>query len=354
MYRRRRRTREIPFSFDSFLDVVANVVGIIIRLILVAWVGARSYQSLAVAPTRAPATATAVSTAEPVDPLQEELTRHRRELAEAQEALLRQLRNVDAARTETRSLEAQLGAMDEQDRVLDRRQAEAREAFDQGKAATATAFATLEELRHKRERLAEEARRIARLPPLGKVLRYRTPVSKPLQAEEFLFECQNGRVAFIDIGSLLAEVKGAMEEKGQLLKTRWQVEDTTGPAGAFRLHYVVERERGAMDGMLPEAGPDRHGSYRYGLSGWVIEPVAALRGETLAEALAEGSQFRRIVDRIDPEQGAVTFWVYPESFDLFRRLRDYLYQRDLVVAGRPLPAGVPIASSRHGSASRGQ
>ena len=44
MYRRRRRCeREIAFSFDSFLDLVANVVGIIIRLILVAWVGARTY-----------------------------------------------------------------------------------------------------------------------------------------------------------------------------------------------------------------------------------------------------------------------------------------------------------------------
>jgi len=44
MYRRRRPQREkIFFSFDSFLDVVANVIGIIIRLILVAWVGARTY-----------------------------------------------------------------------------------------------------------------------------------------------------------------------------------------------------------------------------------------------------------------------------------------------------------------------
>ena len=44
MYRRRRASREkIVFSFDSFLDVVANVNGIIIRLILVAWVGARAY-----------------------------------------------------------------------------------------------------------------------------------------------------------------------------------------------------------------------------------------------------------------------------------------------------------------------
>src|SRR5438270_10525957 len=44
--RRLRKTRE-NFSFDSFLDVVANVVGIIIRLILVVWVGARSYTRLA-------------------------------------------------------------------------------------------------------------------------------------------------------------------------------------------------------------------------------------------------------------------------------------------------------------------
>src|SRR4051812_11631321 len=44
MIRRRRPQRRIEFSFDSFLDVVANVVGIILRLILVAWVGARSYK----------------------------------------------------------------------------------------------------------------------------------------------------------------------------------------------------------------------------------------------------------------------------------------------------------------------
>ena len=44
MYRRRRPPpATIAFSFDSFLDVVANVIGIIVRLILVAWVGARSY-----------------------------------------------------------------------------------------------------------------------------------------------------------------------------------------------------------------------------------------------------------------------------------------------------------------------
>ena len=78
------------------------------------------------------------------------------------------------------------------------------------------------------------------------------------------------------------------------------------------------------------------------------------RGEPADQALATGSAFRKIIDSLDPEQTVVTFWVYPDSFPLYRRLRDFLHDRDVVVAGRPLPEGVPIRSSRNGSASRGQ
>ena len=60
------------------------------------------------------------------------------------------------------------------------------------------------------------------------------------------------------------------------------------------------------------------------------------------------------MDGLDPQYAAVTFWVYPDSFPMYRQLRDYLYERDLVVAGRPLPDGSQIASSRHGTVSRGQ
>src|SRR5690242_8344237 len=95
MYRRRRRSREIGFSFDSFLDVVANVVGIIIRLILVVWVGARSYTTLHPPQPTAPAAAARVD-AVPQDPLQAELERQRQELARLQARLLEQLRHLQA------------------------------------------------------------------------------------------------------------------------------------------------------------------------------------------------------------------------------------------------------------------
>src|SRR5208337_4880710 len=94
MIRRRRPTREIPFSFDSFLDVVANVVGIILRLILVAWVGARSYKGPPLPPAPpSPAPLTALPDipslpAPPPDAISAEVDRERRELERTQAELL--------------------------------------------------------------------------------------------------------------------------------------------------------------------------------------------------------------------------------------------------------------------------
>src|SRR5579871_5172264 len=82
MIRRRRKTREIEFSFDSFLDLVANVVGIILRLILVAWVGARSYKAiLPDRPPSLPELAAPTPLPEPTDPRLAKLQARRRTLA---------------------------------------------------------------------------------------------------------------------------------------------------------------------------------------------------------------------------------------------------------------------------------
>ena len=89
MIRRRRPRKGIEFSFDSFLDLVTNVVGIIIRLILVVWVGARSYSSLQTVSRPAKANTTvSQEVGDLADPLQEELARHQQELARAQAQLL--------------------------------------------------------------------------------------------------------------------------------------------------------------------------------------------------------------------------------------------------------------------------
>jgi hypothetical protein len=202
--------------------------------------------------------------------------------------------------------------------------------------------------------LRKEIAALEKQPVQQNVLRYQTPVARTFQSEELHFECKSGRVSFIDVDSMVREIKQGLRAKGEQLKNTWELADLTTPAGAFRLRYVVARERGLIDGFISPSVPDDRGSFSFGVSGWEVVPVREPRGEEVEAALAPESEFRRIIDHLDPMQTAVTFWVYPDSFPLYRQVRDYCLRHDLLVAGRPLPEGVPIASSRSGSASRGQ
>jgi hypothetical protein len=356
MIRRRRPSKEIHFSFDSFLDLVANVVGIILRLILIAWVGARSYSSFTHTPREKPAPIDAQAEALKLEAgTVQDLEQHRRHLAVAGTDLRRRLDELERARQATVRQDVALAALAGRRRDLEQ-QAGPGGALDQAARGQAKQreqiVLSLAEIQRRSRQLRDEIDALRRLPPAKKTLRYRTPVSRPLQSEELIFECRRGRIAFIDIGALLQEVKQDMQDKSEDLKTQWTTGGVAGPVGGFRLRYEIERERGLIDGM-PGAAPEG-GGYRYGLSRWEVQPVVEDRGEDLQQALAARSDFRRLIDGIDPNQTAVTFWVYPDSFPMYRRLRDYCMDRDILVAGRPLPEGVPISGSRQGTVSRGQ
>src|ERR1700722_12080174 len=180
MIRRRRPPREIAFSFDSFLDVVANVVGIILRLILVAWVGARAYKG----PPPPPPTPTVTNEEalviaplpEPTDPLAAELERQRRELVVAQAALLEQLKQWELMRQDGTHVDAELAQLNAQRKALaDHRAMIERATAEHGQGSQQVSL-TLEELRERGRKLAEEITALQKAPSTKHTLRYRTPV----------------------------------------------------------------------------------------------------------------------------------------------------------------------------------
>jgi hypothetical protein len=337
MIRRRRKVREIEFSFDSFLDVVANVVGIILRLILVAWVGARSYK--AVVPSALPPL-TKEEIAElpdPKDPLAPELERQRRELAETQARLLEQLKEWQKLRQDSTLTAEELTRLSAQVQEIDteRKNLEGKNRNDE--QAVRNASLSLQEIRDRGQRIVAEIEALRKAPSSKQTLRYSTPVSHPLQSEELLFECHYGRISFIDYGKFMAEIESALSG-GDKLRGTDHYSAVTEAVGPFRMRYLLESE--GFSGKVALS--------------WEIEPVALIRGETLEQALTPGSEFRRVIDSIEPASTAVTLCVYPDSFPLYRKLRDYMHERDIVVAGRPLPEGGSIAASRNGTTSRGQ
>ena len=208
---------------------------------------------------------------------------------------------------------------------------------------------SLDGLRKRSQELAGKIKTHKNMPARTKEMKYHAPLSREVQGEELFFECRSGKVAFIDMPAFLHEVRENTEEVAKLLRKEYKVRRVTAPVGAFRLQYFFEREGGLMDASAS----------RFSLPLWPVGWSSRFLARAAAKPCRRppwlpASDFHRIADAIDPNQTAVTFWVYPDSFAIFRALRDYLYDRDVEVAGRPLPTEAPIAASRNGTKSRGQ
>ncbi len=345
MSRRRRRT-EPAFGSDSFLDVVSNLVGIVLIIIVMVGAHIRELPNLAAIEPPPPLVVN-------FEPLEAEVRQYTDEASALQRRLLATREALAQADKEKDALS--VAKQDAQMRRAEaaRQRVEQEQSFQRRRQAVTDAQSELPRLRQRLAELQKNVEALEEKPPERRQLRFHLPVSRPVEAEELIFECQAGRVTFADLQALLQQVQRELSQKGEELRSRWSVTGKAGPAGAFELRYAVERERGSS---LDQLGlpPAEERQFRYGLGKWELIPVWPVRGDPAADALKEGSRFRTVVDPLDPEQVVLTFFVYPDSFELFRELRDYLHERGFVVAGRPLPPGYPIYGSKNGSVSRGQ
>jgi hypothetical protein len=337
MIRRRRPKREVEFSFDSFLDVVANVVGIILRLIMVAWIASRGYKGNGDTPPPSPPPALAEpeTPPEPTDERESLLALRRSEVEKEEEAA----RAAEGRRgPDAEALRRELAELERAGREALRRHRGASQEADKAKAAARAVLMSSDELRRRSVGLLAEIEALKKLPSLKRTLRYHTPVSAEVQIDEVMFECQSGRVTLIDTGTMLKAAEMRARQQLAEMRNAPELKGMTPAAGAFRMDYLYEKD---LTG----------GGYRLS---WSLVPVEEKRGEAEADALREGSAFRRVVDGLSEKQTVVTLWAYEDSFPIYRALRDHLQKRGFVVAGRPMPLGSGIGASRNGTASRGQ
>ncbi len=352
MYRRRkRRTREIAFGLDSFLDVISNVIGIIIRMILVVWVGARAYYAMQpVAPVKVDLPK--VAKKKLFDPLEKMIPIRQKELASVQKNLHNRIQVLPILEKDRGRIKKQFQELKSQRRELTRElQVLSNELADiKPDQSQSIQLATF----HQRsQKLKKDIAAIQNQPRKTNVIYFRTPVSRPVTSEEFFFECKRNRVSYIAIATFVEDMKSQASRRVDELKTRWTVEGYTRQVGAFRMKYILRREKSLFD-QLVTGEPNPNADFRYGLQRMTLQPLALDRGESLQKSMQPDSTFRGIVSRLDPKFASITMWVYPDSFPLYRHLRDYLTEQGFEVAGRPIPDGVPIGLSRHGTISRGQ
>ncbi len=182
-----------------------------------------------------------------------------------------------------------------------------------------------------------------------KPLLSKTPVAKPSHAEEFHFEVRRNRVAFVNLERLLELAQNDMRDKFRQAPSDPEIVAQVGPVGSFSLKYVFARSP-------LETLDDAFSSRRipYHLQGWEIVPTFDIRGEDYRTTRGEISDYALALRKLSPGKSTITMWVYPDSFELYRKLRDDLHDQGYTVAARPLPDGVPIRASSSGSLSAGQ
>jgi hypothetical protein len=320
---------------DSFLDIVASIVSIMIIMVLMTGLKIRHAPVDAAEIDQAPPAAAEMSRElSGEQTLRAEVLKLAAEIQNVQQETLGRGQERDALAMAVQSLQMKTGGGGQaaevqtpQDALLAGRLSDAR--------------SRLEEI--ERLRLAIEAAPAAPV----QIESYPTPLGRTVDGRELHFQLRGGRIAFIPTESLIAQFQSDVERKVHKLVDSPELTETIGPEGGFRLRYTLERH----DVTHTEARQSGRAGAYVRVKRWTFIPVEDPLGETIDEALAAGSQFQQAISERQARGATITCWTYPDSFDAFRRLKKELYRRDFAVAARPLPKGAPIGFSPNGSRS---
>lgn len=320
---------------DSFMDTIANLVGVLIILVAIV-----SLHAEKIVVPRTDSAAHAES---------------RNELSSALTAVTR---TANAIELDSQRLEQDLAAEQRLTASLaeERRQkmiwlelagrqiAEQKAALDE--QAQRQLEAVAEETRLQRELSELQRQRQAKTAAQSKeiqLVHYPTPIAKTVFSDEVHFRLENGRLAYVPLNELLEQMKAEWKYKAEKLGQAPSTVEQIGPIENFRMEYELIAE--SPD---PALSPDLSRGMIIRFNKFLIMPIEPNPGEPLEIALAEPSQFRQRLQRLPPGKTTISIWVYPESYEQLLTLRTWLREQGYPTACWPLESGRPITGGPNG------
>jgi hypothetical protein len=321
---------------DAFLDVVANLVGILIILVMIVAAQAKRGFLGAEAPPPPPAaieplpdvqTATASANA-----VEQGIVQIKRNLA-AQNMEL-QMKQQERARLQL------LVTVAEQSMATHREQlsAEDQQRFD----LQAQLVASAKEL----QQLELERMTLDQSRPPNVIPHLPTPMAKTVFGTEVHFRLLGGKITYLPWDEMIETMKAELPRQAQKLADTPRAEFSLPVISGFGAKYVLRRFDVDVQTRIAASRQARVGLERF----FFVQVDEGL-GETVDQALRNGSQFRSRLGNKAPQQVTVTLWTYPDSFEEFRAIKQELFRMGYLTAGRPLPAGYPIGGSPDGTRS---
>jgi hypothetical protein len=174
-----------------------------------------------------------------------------------------------------------------------------------------------------------------------------TTIAKAVTGKEVHLLLSDDHVAIVPFDDLIQVMQDDAKENQWRMKTQTEMERTVGPINGFRVKYCYVKEDVMRSS---EAGTYMLGSisrcsYCYFL------PVTTPVGEPAADALKPNSELSQYLKGLRPDGTTVTIWTYAGNYDRLRRLKKAIREVGFQIAVRPLPKGMPIGASSHGTRS---
>ncbi len=178
-----------------------------------------------------------------------------------------------------------------------------------------------------------------------------TPISKNVEdmEKEIHFRLLNGHISFVPIHELNdLVVRMITAEKRPTSKQ--ELRGVVGPVAGYSMEYVIA----TYDALVRDAyGVSLNQRTGFIQAVYVAQP--GLEEWPLHESLDNPqSPFLQRLQKYRADIYTITVWVYPDSFESFRELKQFLHDRGYRVAAWPRAAGQPISAGSDGHQSVAQ
>lgn len=322
---------------DSFLDIVANIVGILILLVIVVGIRAAMQPQL--------------------DSQQAEVSLPQLTQAmveERAEAFMQQQREVRDLVVQTAKLAAEADARD-RDRVdlatyvmsVEEELERQKQQLDDSQAERLAIRSALAESQFEwQELMLEKVGLATKVTEPESVVHTPTPIVRTQSERMLHLRLEHGQVAVVPFDRLIDLLDSRSIDAHRRDLRRLGGIGRLGPIDDFELHYALITRASAP-------GPQGIRQVVTFLAG-EVRPADSLVGEALDEAFEPGSRLRAAMAEVNPRDTIAMLWTYPDSTAQFRDLQNWLREQGYSVDLRLLSADAHISFSPEGRKTAAQ
>ena len=342
-------------SEDSFLDVVANVVGVLIILVML--VGAQASRSVLVAtpettPIEEPIVQANPGPTHDLDQLRDELELASQSARKSQRQIQELAIQVAKISHETKAYDQQRVELAMHRSIIEEDIQRRKDQLDAKKQRQFDVQRQLLETKLDLDKLTQEQLTLISAPTeVTEVECIPTPLARTVEGQAIHLRLSKGLVSVVPFERLMEEVQYNIEGTRRRLQDRNRVVETYGPLDGYRLKLTIAkfRSQNSVNGPLV-------GQIERVRIGWEAEiiPVSAEIGQNVEQSLLPGGALHQHLLSQQRHKPAVVVWLYTDSFDEFRPLKRALWEMGFALATRPMQPGTNIKASPQGTKAAAQ